>query len=397
MQRILLLIPSLVGIGGTERMVHSLTTLLDDSQREVIQASFDSPGIQKHFNSTAAFYTLGPIPQLPLPLRPFTYILSAWRLRYLKKQLGIDVTISNLWRADLINILSGGKDRKIALCHINVVGNASNRLMIWLRPFVAAIYRRFDRVIAVSKSLALELKALYRLPPGRIGNIDNFVLTPSAVSRLPTDGVQRFVWCGRFSPEKNVEGLLHAWATFAVHQSAVQLVLLGDGPLHNELSALVTSLGLRSGSKLKDVEAQVVFTGRVSDSAAYMLGARALLLSSHAEGLPMVVLEALSLGLPVLASDCQAGGVRTALLGHGTCNPDRTDIEYTPAGVLLPVPNMEFPNTLTIWAEVLHCITKNNALHRSICLDTILRSKLFSPEVAYSRWCEEISSIIVNR
>jgi hypothetical protein len=57
--------------------------------------------------------------------------------------------LRNLWGADLISVLSGGNDRKIALCHINVVGNPTNRLMVSFRPLVAAIYRKFDRVVAV--------------------------------------------------------------------------------------------------------------------------------------------------------------------------------------------------------------------------------------------------------
>jgi hypothetical protein len=62
--------------------------------------------------------------------------------------------LRNLWGADLISVLSGGNDRKIALCHINVVGNPTNRLMVSFRPLVAAIYRKFD---ALSRSASLWL------------------------------------------------------------------------------------------------------------------------------------------------------------------------------------------------------------------------------------------------
>lgn len=385
-QRVLLLIPSLAGVGGTERVVQSLSILLAGPLRVVVQASFDAPGAQRHFESQAAFYPLGPIPRLPLPLRPFAYLLAAWRLRRLKKQLGIDATISNLWGGDLISILSGGRDRKIALCHINVVGNPSNRLMVRLRPLVAAVYRRFDRVIAVSETLAVELKALYRLPSNRIGHIDNFVDRPDATSKLPNDGVQRFVWCGRFNPEKNVEGLLHAWGGFVANRPGVQLVLLGDGPMHDELLALAGSLKLRIGQAIEDIHSQIVFLGKVPDPAAYMLGARTLLLSSNAEGLPMAVLEALSLGLPVLASDCRAGGVRTALLGQGECNPARTDIEFTPAGALLPVPSCEAPATLQLWGEALTTASQDTSQLSRWQAGALVRASNFSSGAVRDRW-----------
>jgi glycosyltransferase involved in cell wall biosynthesis len=234
------------------------------------------------------------------------------------------------------------------------------------------------------------LKGLYQLPAGRISHIDNFVDRPDAVSRLPSDVLQRFVWCGRLSPEKNVEGLLHAWSGFVTGQSDVQLVLLGDGPLRDSLLRLTAALGLRTGSGVHDIAAQVVFAGKVADPAAYMLGARALLLSSHAEGLPMVVLEALSLGLPVLASDCQAGGVRTALQGHGVCNPERAGAEYTPAGALLPVPMGAEPLTLAVWREALTKASRETAQWTAWREGALARASHFDSAAVRTRWLNAI-------
>lgn len=389
--RLLLLIPSMAGVGGAERVVSSLTTLLAGPECEVFQATFDAPGMQRHFDSTVPLHLLGPIPRLPLALRPLTYMLAAWRLRRLKNKLGIHVTISNLWGADLISILSGGLDHKIALCHINVVDNPSNHLMVRLRRLVAAVYQRFDRVIAVSETLAQELKMLYRLPSGRISYINNFVDRFETVSCLPSDGVQRFVWCGRLSSEKNVAGLLQAWSGFAVGRTNVQLLLLGNGSLRGSLIQLTAALGLRAGNNINDVATQVVFVGQVTDPAAYMLGARALLLSSHAEGLPMVVLEALSLGLPVLAADCQSGGVRAALQGHGVCNPARVGAEDTPAGALLPVPVDTEPATLAVWQAILTRISQDDELWTTWKQGALNRSSLYSSSAVRSRWLHAIN------
>jgi len=76
--------------------------------------------------------------------------------------------------------------------------------MVTLRPLVAAVYRGCDRVIAVSQPLAREMKALYQLSDRRLTHIANFVDRPNAISRLPSDGLQRFVVCGRLAPEKNI-------------------------------------------------------------------------------------------------------------------------------------------------------------------------------------------------
>lgn len=383
--RVLLLMPSLTGVGGAERMVDGLSRLLSSEGVEVFEASFDPSGSKRRFENTAAFHALGAVPRLPLPLRPFEYFVAARRLRALKAQLDVDATVSNLWRSDLVSVLSGGRDRKIALCHINIVGNPANRIMLWLRPLVAAVYRRFDRVIGVNETLAWELAELYRLPSDRVGFVDNFVQLPGAVSRLPDDGVKRFVWCGRMSAVKNVAGLLHVWRGFVTRERETQLVLIGDGPERTALERLATQIGLQTGV-INDPGAQVVFTGMVEEPAGYLAGARALALSSIAEGLPMVVLEALSLGLPVLAADCPAGGVRAALSGFGSFEPARKLAEPTSSGALLPVPHAGDAHGLELWraafTEALHD-EKQWGAWRSGALS---RAKLFSAERAKEKW-----------
>jgi glycosyltransferase involved in cell wall biosynthesis len=389
--RILLLMPSLTGTGGAERVVDGLSRLLSSAGVQVFEASFDSPGGRRRFENSAPFHPLGPLPRLPLPFRALEYLMAARRLRALKQRLKIDATISNLWRSDLVSVLSGGFDRKIALCHINVVGNSTNRMMLRMRPFVAAIYQKFDRVVAVSQPLAHELKALYRLSSRQITHIENFVDRPEVVSRLPSDGVQRFVFCGRLVPEKNVEGLLHVWREFGKDRPGVQLVIVGDGPLRGELFRLAAELGLGVGRAVDDIQSKVIFTGQASNPAEYMLGARALLLSSRAEGFGLVVLEALSLGLPVLASDCQCGGVRSVLVGHGVCNPNLERAEYAGAGALLPVPDAAKPSTLSIWREALLKVSQSDAQWTSCQEGALARACHFTSDEARRRWLEAIS------
>jgi len=383
--RILLLMPSLTGIGGAERIVDGLSRLLSSAGFEAFETSFDPPGARRSFENPTPFQPLGPVPRLPLPFRAFEYLVAARRLRALKQRLKIDATISNLWRSDLISVLSGGSDRKIALCHINIVGNSTNQTMLRLRPLVAGVYRRCDRVVAVNEALSRELAALYALAPDRVGFVDNFVWRPEVEPRPRRDRVKRFVWCGRMCLEKNVAGLLHAWRAFASAERGVQLVLLGDGPQRPELESLAADLGLSSG-ELDDPEAQVVFTGMVAEPASYMASARALALSSFDEGLPMVVLEALSLGLPVLAADCPAGGVRAALAGAGAFDPARAEAEPTSSGVLLPVPQADSQDSLALWraafADALHDDKRWEAWRNG----ALARAERFSPSRALERW-----------
>ena len=100
---------------------------------------------------------------------------------------------------------------------------------------------------------------------------------------------------GRLVPQKNQDLALRVVA--AVPGAA--LLLVGDGPLRGELAALADSLGI--GDRVR-------FAGGRSDAPELIASADVLLLSSSWEGLPLVVLEALASGTPVVAT--AARGVR---------------------------------------------------------------------------------------
>lgn len=386
MRKVLFLIPSLAEAGGTERVVDGLSRLLS-GDFETSLASFDPPGTAPFFDTERPLHQLGPLPSLPLPLRWLRYAIASWRLRRLKRRLGIDVTVSNLWGADLISVLSGGRDGKVCIAHINIVGNATNALMLRFLRLVAAIYRRADKVVAVSAPLARELQELYRLPAPRISHIENFMDRPAAVPYWPPDGARRFVWCGRAVREKNLEGLIHVWRDFAVGRSQVQLVLIGDGPLLAHARDLARALGLSVSDSVDDREASVVLAGRVPRPADFISSARAMLLPSLSEGLPMVLLEALALGVPVLASDCPSGGVRSALLSS-----EAQQFGPDVPGWMLPIPSAEDASTRAPWTEAMLRLL-DDELHAALSAGALRRAQAFGSANARRRWLEELDGI----
>jgi glycosyltransferase involved in cell wall biosynthesis len=100
---------------------------------------------------------------------------------------------------------------------------------------------------------------------------------------------------GRLSPEKGQAGLLEAIRTVRDRGLAVTLTLVGDGPEGNALRAAVTRL---------NIDAQVRFLGRLDERAtlAAIAAADMLVLPSFMEGLPVVLMEAMALGVPVIAT-----------------------------------------------------------------------------------------------
>jgi colanic acid/amylovoran biosynthesis glycosyltransferase len=104
----------------------------------------------------------------------------------------------------------------------------------------------------------------------------------------------RVMCVGRLSPEKGHIGLLEAFSAVRKRGDDAELVLVGDGPERERIERRIADLGLGSS---------VVLRGRLSeaDTLAEIAGSDVLVLASFMEGLPVVLMEAMALGLPVVA------------------------------------------------------------------------------------------------
>jgi glycosyltransferase involved in cell wall biosynthesis len=141
--------------------------------------------------------------------------------------------------------------------------------------------------------------------------------------RLPprkSDGNGRTLICvGRLSPEKGQAGLLEAFAEVCGRHQDLKLRLVGNGPDRQALEALAAGLGIAD---------RVTFLGRMTetDTLAEIARSDSLVLPSFMEGLPIVLMEAMALGVPVVAS--RIAGI-PELVEDGTCGllftPSRWD------------------------------------------------------------------------
>ncbi len=104
----------------------------------------------------------------------------------------------------------------------------------------------------------------------------------------------KFINMGRMSHEKDQTKLIEAFATVKKEHSSVRLYILGDGDLRPELEQKIVSLGLVD---------DVYLLGQKENPFVYLSKADCFVLSSNHEGQPMVLLEALTLGVPVIATD----------------------------------------------------------------------------------------------
>ncbi|MFP4162757.1 MAG: glycosyltransferase family 4 protein [Chitinispirillaceae bacterium] len=169
----------------------------------------------------------------------------------------------------------------------------TDRLFRYILPFTFPVWKRAKAVTAVSdyvKSMALKT---YNLPIRVIPNgID---LKKSAVERgKSADGQVKIVFCGRFSPQKNIHLLCEILR--GVQNYDWSMHFIGDGPLLDEAKEIICKLGLTKKTE---------FHGWVHPARAEQIMACCdiLLIPSVTEGMPVVVLNALALGLAVIGSD----------------------------------------------------------------------------------------------
>ena len=102
---------------------------------------------------------------------------------------------------------------------------------------------------------------------------------------------------GRMVHEKAFDVLLRAFAS-ARQQTHARLLILGEGPLREELAALAKRLG---------IAADVDMPGFDPNPFKYMARATAFVLSSRHEGLPGALIQAMACGAPSISTDCPSG------------------------------------------------------------------------------------------
>lgn len=179
-------------------------------------------------------------------------------------------------------------------------------------------YRAADGVIAVSDGVAEALMNVVGLPAGQIATLYNPVVTsdlPELVAVDPnhpwlaTDQPPVVLGVGSLSKRKDFYTLIRAFDLVA-RSREVKLIILGEGPERTGLEALVAELNL---------DDRVTLPGFNANPFAYMSRAGVYVLSSHLEGLPGSLVQALACGCPSVATDCPSGPAE--ILQQGKLGP----------------------------------------------------------------------------
>jgi glycosyltransferase involved in cell wall biosynthesis len=171
------------------------------------------------------------------------------------------------------------------------------------------LYRRADAIVGVSEGVSRDLETTLRLPAGSVTTIYNPVDTDriaAAISEtipMPLErafaGLPRpiVITTGRLVTQKAHHDLLTAFAGLPdSHRGS--LVILGEGPLRRDLE---------QQAQLLSVADRVWMPGFVANPWWFIARSDIFALSSHWEGHPRALLEALACGVPIASTNCPSG------------------------------------------------------------------------------------------
>lgn len=169
---------------------------------------------------------------------------------------------------------------------------------------------RFDRIICVSRSAWQAFREISGLAEGvelhyNPMNSDQVRQKAQEPVDFPED-VPVICAVGRLSREKAYERLLVIHRRLLDQGVRHKLMIVGDGPDREYLDRLIRAM---------DLQDSVMMTGYQSNPYPYMRKSRFLVISSYTEGLPVISMEALSLGVPVVSTIPSIGEV----FGGETC------------------------------------------------------------------------------
>jgi glycosyltransferase involved in cell wall biosynthesis len=166
-----------------------------------------------------------------------------------------------------------------------------------------------DGLIACSVGVAEEIKDILSLGQAKVETIYNPIVSPVILERSKEEIKHRWFYdvgghelniivaVARLVPQKGIPDLLRAFSIVR-QQIDCRLIVVGDGPMRQELQSILCELF---------IEDSVDFIGAQENPYAYIAKSRLFVLSSLWEGLPTILVEAMYIGTPVVATDCNFG------------------------------------------------------------------------------------------
>jgi glycosyltransferase involved in cell wall biosynthesis len=325
-------------IGGAERVLSYLAPALAAEGAEVTVLTARPSDLERAaapapVDAVASSRPVPPPPaveEFPTPRGRLTVIrLPGARLRFLGTWLymerlrrwlashPVDVAYVSMLKHDAYVALGVGRRRGFPVV-LRPEGAGATGDIAWQSwgRFGRRIGRRCrtaQAIVSISAAITAELTAA-GYDRAKIVALPNGVPVPDAPWQPRPDwhAAPRAVFVGRLAPEKGLDRLIAAWPEVRARHPAATLTLVGEGPERSALAEQIARLGLTRAVELP---------GAVADPAARLRAADLFVLPSREEGMSVALLEAMALGIPVVASAIPGNRALIAAGVHGRLTP----------------------------------------------------------------------------
>lgn len=294
--RLAFYVPGTKSFAGIEQVTHQIATSLAMNHGDVLDVAVIYGAEYEDEFLKATAYTSHHI-RAP-KLRDIPLALG----RFLRGRSFDILVCPQVAAAVFVRIAMIGRDIPIFITHLHgsVVkeSTATLRNRILFTAFRLVASRSVAAILAVSPTQARHAERM-GLTPLPIRFTKNPVRVFADVAPQPrTDDRYRFINVAGLSARKGQAILLRAFAAVRAQRPRARLLIVGRGADEGMLKDLAVTLGIAD-----DVE----FCGYASDPSVHYRRADCFVMSSRDEGFPLVLLEALSCGLPIVSTDCPFG------------------------------------------------------------------------------------------
>ncbi len=340
--------------GGAERVIANLASYLDGKDYRVVIVTTHKAEIEYTVPDTVIRRISEPDEEELKGGRISNFIARCRKLRNIWKEEKPDVILSFIGKNNMMAILtSRGLGIPVA---VSVRGEPNEEYYSRSLKLVA------KHLFKLADGVVLQTRQCMEFFPGSIRKKSVILKNPVNPDffkvRYEGERDKTIVAVGRIDENKNHEMLIRAFSLIAEEYPEYKLIIYGEGEKKHDLETLVKELRLQE---------RILLPGSTDRVADAIYKTRVFVLPSNTEGMPNTLIEAMILGLTVIATDCPCGGPAEL-------------IDHEKNGLLTQVGNIEKMK------ENLQKVLNNLQEADLMGIQARITGEIYRPEKVYEEW-----------